>query len=494
MSLSPRKRQITPTAEAISPQKLAIITKPESVSPLVNYITPTTLPNPLRIPGQLEMAYIDQRSCLYDTSGPNPLRLSTSEEDLQESPLLARHLLFPFDLRDNIKLMYEPENEALLCSVFPGTTGIGTDGWFMHLQLRTLPPKPWPLTIAGIPPHLGTGDTFCQGPMLGWRMVSGRNGSIDRDKDYRNMVDWEPLFQVLKRHFEDIHISITEVMYLGNHVKIVLEHRQTDMSKVPFSAGKVGCFYLYEDQMGTPSTLHTRVRSLEPTPGNPDLSQYSSLQPGLRVASAYLPGDPNTYLGTTTGILLRDGLGNEYMTVAADGFPGEAGTAVFHPSPDSSGRRIGELIMEVSHTGVALVKLDNEEAFSNVTFDSPNATVPDSIPLKRLRSINGYQQGSLIYLDSPDTGFTDGAFMFSARRRVPADENSPLREWIATTWCYMGADAAASLPAGMCGSAMWGDEGNVLGFFRYAPTQGVMKDWCTAIAADELIDRGYTLA
>lgn len=57
----------------------------------------------------------------------------------------------------------------------------------------------------------------------------------------------------------------------------------------------------------------------------------------------------------------------------------------------------------------------------------------------------------------------------------------------------MGQDSAGSLPDGMCGSAVWTEDGDVIGFFRYAPKDGAMKDWCAGIAADELINRGFTL-
>jgi len=45
----------------------------------------------------------------------------------------------------------------------------------------------------------------------------------------------------------------------------------------------------------------------------------------------------------------------------------------------------------------------------------------------------------------------------------------------------------------MCGSAILNENGDVLGFFRYAPKSGVMIDFCMGIAAQELLDRGFTL-
>jgi hypothetical protein len=303
------------------------------------------------------------------------------------------------------------------------------------------------------------------------------------------MEDWKPLFHAIKTHFQGLMIPITEVMYYGNTVFIVLKHRDTNVNKLPWRAANIVCNYLFDDEMGRPLTPQAR-RLLDPAPGNPDVSQYDTLQPGLRVASSHMPGSAGMFLSTTTGVLLKDKVGNEFVTVAAHGFPGECGTQVFHTFP-GTGRRIGDLIMQVSHTDIALVKLQDAETFSNVTFQ--NHRTPEPIQLKRMVSAQNYQRFGLICLDSPDTGFIDGQFMLSSYQATPSGDNSPEQEWVLTTWSYMGQDSAENLPEGMCGSAIWNEDGDVLGLFRHAPQEGVMKDWCAGIAADELIDRGYTL-
>ncbi|KAK3934649.1 hypothetical protein QBC46DRAFT_413729 [Diplogelasinospora grovesii] len=446
---SSRKRRITPTAEATSPKRIAIITSPGA---------------PLHKPTL-------------------PRHAGT---DLQVPPP-ARHLILPFDPRDEPDAFYDREKRAMMLHIFPGTTGIATDGWSIHLQLRTLPPKPWPLTIAGLPLYLQL--EMGPGPMPPTRLVSRKNGSIAGDQNGRDMEDWEPLFHVIKGHFQGLGVSITEVMYCSNAVFIVLKHRDTDFNKLPWRAANIVCFYLFDDEMGRPSAPQAR-RLLDPAPGNPDDSQYDTLQPGLRVTSPYLPGNPGMFLSTTTGVLLKDGVGNEFMTVASHGFPAECGTQVFHALP-RNGREIGELIMEVSHTGIALVKLRDTETFSSVTFQSDS--IPQPVQLKKLVRVKKHQRYDPVCLDSPDTGFIDGAFMMTSFQAIPSDDNSPEQNWIFTTWNYGGQDSAINLPEGMGGSAIWNEDGDVLGFFRYAPKEGLMKDWCTGIAADELINRGFAL-
>lgn len=57
--------------------------------------------------------------------------------------------------------------------------------------------------------------------------------------------------------------------------------------------------------------------------------KYGTLQPVL--ISAPLPGNPDSVLSTTTGVLLRDQVGSKSMAVVSHGFPAECGTAVIHP-------------------------------------------------------------------------------------------------------------------------------------------------------------------
>jgi hypothetical protein len=396
----------------------------------------------------------------------------------------------PFDLRDDRDAIYSDENRAILFDIFPETFGLSADGMFVYFQVKKLPPKPWPKTIAGLPPYITLEIGPQSMPLPALSGVRRENGSLAEDRNGRDMKVWDPLFTVIKNHFQDLGISITEVMYWGNYAIIVLEYRNTDRAKLPFQAANIRCFYLYDDEMGRPSIPHAR-RLMDPTPGNPDNSEYDTLQPGLRVTSEYLPSKPGMFLSTTAGVLVRDQVGNEFMTVASHGFPDKGGPKVIHPLP-AGGRNIGELIMEVTHTEIGLVKLLNAEKFSNITFQ--NNIIPNAVQLKKLARPKDRRMGDAIVIDSPDTGCIDGALELTSFQRVPGDDNgTPKQKWIFTTWIYMGQDMASTLPDGMCGSPIWTKDGDVLGFFRYAPKEGAMRDWCAGIAADELINRDFTL-
>ena len=256
------------------------------------------------------------------------------------------------------------------------------------------------------------------------------------------LEDWTLLFEAIRAFFEDIEIPITEVMYWGAYVSVVLERRDTDLAKVPGKAGGIMCMYHYEDEMGRPQGIQGR-RATDTTPGNPDHSEYAPLQPGVRIYSAHLIDSPSMFLQTTAGVLVKDSEGNEFMTGAVHGLPPYRGLDVMHPSL-TTGRRVGKPMMEIPHTGITMVKLSEGEKFSNVTFQSDMA---DSTQLKKLCTKGDHRMVDTVYLDSPDTGCIEGTTMGVSRRRMGGtDETTPDQHWVETRWEDMGQGTAGTLP------------------------------------------------
>jgi hypothetical protein len=316
--------------------------------------------------------------------------------------------------------------------------------------------------------------------------------TIADELDGRDTKDWTAIFQAVRRDFEQQRVAITEVIYWRTYVTIVLKNRDTDPTNLPRRVGKLSCSYLYEDEMGRAAPPRAR-RITDPAPGRPDESSYATLQPGLRLASSHIPGGQQ-YMCTTAGVLVKDRVGNRFMTAASHGFPAACGTSVHHPHPQS--RVIGELIMDLDQTDIALVKLKGGEDFRNVTFE--NVDTPAPVQLRRLIPSDDILVRSPVWLDSPDTGSIEGSHITTSYQRISEDDSLEREQvWIKATWSYMGQDACETLSDGICGSAILtsNDEAlNVAGLFRYAPQSGVMLGYCCGIAADELIKRGYTLA
>jgi hypothetical protein len=196
---------------------------------------------------------------------------------------------------------------------------------------------------------------------------------------------------------------------------------------------------------------------------------------------------------TSSGVMVRDASGQTFMTAAARGFPGYPFTNKVH-HPNFRGKEIGEVVVKSSHSDVALVKLKENVTFINEPFEN---SIPPGEPfaLRQFARASDTRIGNNVYMDSPFSGFIEGTIGIHTLVRVPSsDPHEPEQAWIRCHWNYMGQGSSSQMPAGVCGSAIWDDDHKVQGFFRYAPQSGRFQDWCLTVAADHLIDRGYTLA
>lgn len=404
----------------------------------------------------------------------------------QVSP--PRHVILPFNLRQDRVFS---EHSELLSRLFPDTKAVWFDGYFLVFWLHILPPKPWPVTVAGIQPYF-TLDPNDGGPTPPIKRsskcrlrVSPNINTVDLfpeqiDGAFKLVIDW----------FTTSEVSITEVHYWDNFFVIVLEHEDTDLVQVPRSIGRCNCFYLFESEMERPHLgAYPALRIHDPTDGVVDDSEYAELRPGVMLSSASHPATHLQYR-TTSGVLVENRTGERYMTVSSHGFP--VSDRAFHPIV--AGKDVGQIIMEILHTDVGLVKLHDEISFVNETFESPLDGVAPT-KLKGFTSVNNIRINSNIYMNNPFTGYSEGTSGPHVRLRVPSGSpDEPGMIWIRARWLDMGQGFSEQLQDGICGSAIWNDDGNVLGFFRYAPRSGHFLDWCLVAASNNIIKRGFKVA
>ena len=139
-------------------------------------------------------------------------------------------------------------------------------------------------------------------PFQNFKLIHPNNAKPAEYEDYRNLEDWSPLFNVVKEYYDNMKIPITEVIYhLSQYVVVVLEHRNADTSKLLHKAGRVPCFYMYDNEMGRPERLRAQ-RQIVPIPGKPDETEYQSLQPGVRISSEILPGTQGRFRSSSAGL------------------------------------------------------------------------------------------------------------------------------------------------------------------------------------------------
>ncbi|CAG7952191.1 unnamed protein product [Penicillium nalgiovense] len=402
-----------------------------------------------------------------------------------ESPCIqippSRHIILPFNLRE--KRTFHRNSDHLM-RLFPDTKAVLFDGYFLAFLLGSLPPKPWPLTIAGIQPYFTT-DPDNDGPLPSMKRMNKLRLFVDAEIDVTHLPpsQVDDAFKLVFDFFAKTQISITEVQYWGNFFIIVLEN-DTDLTTVPRSIGCCNCFYLFENEVGFPQLAESPTRGItRPTHDIyiVDNSEYDILCPGVMLSSA----TDHKYL--TAGVLAEESnSGERYVTVGSHGF---LNGRVFHPC--ASGKEIGQVTMETTEADLALVKLHDNIQFANETFQSPLGRGPTQ--LQDFVSIDELQIGANVYMNSPFTGYSEGTCGPHGRMRVPSDDPSQ-HKWVKARWCYTGQGFAETLQDGVCGSAIWNDDGNVIGFFRYAPRSGQFRGWSLCVGADCLIEGGFKIA
>ncbi|CAK7225419.1 hypothetical protein SCUCBS95973_005858 [Sporothrix curviconia] len=326
-------------------------------------------------------------------------------EDGPAGARVQRRVDAPFDLRIDFHALSNHDNMAFFNTTFPGNKGYSFDGLILYIYLSS--PHPVVQFFAGVPviftppqriPHA------YPSPMPHGFYVAPRQGSIAGDLNYRDCSSqgphWQPLFDAIRSHFETIHVFITEVIFWGHFIHIVLRDTDADRAALPFRAAKLICRYLYETEMGRPATLQSETRNRNPNEGqSPDNSEYEVLRPSVRVSSDFLPGT-DVYRSSTLGARVHDANGNVFITVAAHTFPTDD-ALVFHPLRPG-GRPIGQLAGRVGTTDVALLSLDPQQRFSNEVFISTSYEKEDVSP--QIRGLGLAKQGDIVTLDAPDTG------------------------------------------------------------------------------------------
>ncbi|KAL2823412.1 hypothetical protein BDW59DRAFT_98686 [Aspergillus cavernicola] len=489
---SPKKRRITPSPESSVSKKLLIISPITQVQPQP-LVAPSSFSNGLvanLFPRNGAIIELRRPLCLQHAHpDPRPQLPETPQPDLP----VSRQIIFDFDLRTTPSKFLEHDGNKLLLEVFPGAHRVEFDDRVLVYHFKKLPSKPWPKKIAGVPCYL-TDNENDFGPSI---PIHRRSLSRIAVSDHLNLRDNEAavdlVFNLVKDFFVDKSISITEIQFWGHVVIIVLEDANEDnLSRVPCSVAQCNCFYLFEQEMCRPRSLSAlRRQAISVSGGQIDNSQYEVMRPGVILSSGKHPEEGIEIL-TSSGVLIKDNFGAKFMTVAAHGFPGPPFDGqVYHPS--HAGTRIGEVIMELTHTDISLVKLDEGMEFNNEPFEN---TIIPAPPFKFAGFSRAAETriGDHIFLDSPFAGFLEGTKLSHALLRVPSDDPlEPEQTWIRCQWDYMGQGSSEAIVDGICGSPIWGRNHEVIGFFRYAPTSGVFVDCCLVVAADHLLDKGYSM-
>ncbi|KAI9764730.1 MAG: hypothetical protein M1840_008122 [Geoglossum simile] len=388
------------------------------------------------------------------------------------------HIDLGFNLYQNGRQL-NPNREQMdtIMSVFPTCYASSIMSPILVLRYRELPPKPWPLTIAGLPVWI-TKDPESLPLTIG---LPGHALPIDLDVEI-NL--WEtPKKETVRKIFDELDnrgINAIRVQWLGVRFLAFVKGEPSKgwAGRFPRRVNGILITYIFGDISG--SICAQRVKS--PVVGDPDNSNYSpSLRPGMMISSG--SGPDQTELLSTSGVCVRSPSGKKYITCASHGFPLGL-ERVYHP--DRHGHYLGEVKEMFWDNDVSLFELNKDQpmTYSRQTFNPPGGE------LVRLKDPFGLHIGESIHMDTAFNGHCEGIVMVIDTVRVPSDEPVTPHRYITGIFTYL-SDGSDSFTEGCCGGPVWTDGREVVGQFQFLSMDKLL---CYVPSFAHLIELGYELS
>jgi hypothetical protein len=218
------------------------------------------------------------------------------------------------------------------------------------------------------------------------------------------------------------------------------------------------------------------------------LDPGSLISPGVRIASgrkAPRTSHENKSLATTAGVRLRNSRGQDFMTVANNGFL--FSPEVYHPSADEDGVKIGDVVQTYPELDVAFVQLtpSNAQRFSNHVYFQAE-------PPRQIVGGDDIMQGSWSEVDGMSSGLvtmmSQGCADYKPVRPSGRPEVS-FTKWQAFNISQIFGAVNTGIINSMCGAPIVGcDHGELNGFFHLG--SGHFAQYATL---DDLIAEGWAI-
>lgn len=429
----------------------------------------------------------------------NKRRITPSAE--LSAPWSSRHVLTPFQLRDLSIDIFKGEVRDLLYDIFPKTNNVTEARFRCHLifQVDELPKGPWPLTVGGVPITILEKNTrgrfvlFHNGFLGNLSLVICKHYNMDNlcDNSLRSLSAY--IYELFKDNMPNIRII--EVIFTSAHtVEIVIgDHVQIGRAR-RILPGKIAGWpvaYVRDHKIQRPRWADRPARSPaqpQPESGIVDTTAYDVLRPGVMISSEKLAdnGQP-AVLSTTSGILVKDRLGVSFMTAASHSI-GESKAIWQSNRPD---KIIGRASTEIPYTDVSLIRLTPDVRFHNENFDSVGTP-----SFSRLVTSEDNLGWTNCHLNSSFTGNMESTIVAKSVR-IEESEGEDQPRYVAYNWAYTGQvednEEKMHYPDGTSGSAVWNDDGIVLGFHHYYIADGPYAGFSCSVSASELAKDGYSL-
>ncbi|KAI9864860.1 MAG: hypothetical protein M1813_002630 [Trichoglossum hirsutum] len=475
---SGRRRHIIPSPEKASLFRMTEISSKKSTSSVSSGAGSPNTPRRKLFPKSVQV-HLDNE---FELPEINKYTKKTPAE-LIEAITVSNHIVFDFTLFEHgLPRMPKSDELSILSNLFPTQFALTVVPPMLTIHVRTLPQKPWPLTVAGLPLYLTTDewntgyDHGRQG--VGPKVLTHLNAKLRVTKG---------IFEAAVKFFEtEAKVDVDYIQWTTGLWKISVADG-TSLANVPSQLAGILCRYVFASKEVRPR--EAALRLLQPTSTVRDDTQYNDLRPGVMVSSGVFSDPshvvlPRPELYTTSGVLVKNNEGEIFITVASHGFPLGEETA-YHPTP--SGRVIGKVERRLGETDIALVRPDPGLTYTNEIFANPGTTTGKVVT--GIRNWEDIQLFSTVYMENPFTGYAEGQFLGVRYQRLPADEPAPQLPWVYQTWLYMGQGTLDEPTDGSCGSVVVDEEGFALCFFRWKDMQG----HAIGVSATELENYGFQI-
>lgn len=354
------------------------------------------------------------------------------------------------------------------------------------VRVQSLPPKPWPLSVAGLPLKFTTHDTdscFKSGK------IGGTNGALPLPDLRRTRFEAEMLDQVVDYLLDDLEINVKRVTWFGSCWRITISD-DTDLATLPRTFFHVLAEYHFISELPYPNPAALRL--VKPAGTVYDDTRYDihgyRLRPGIMISSGIFEKMENgqkleSWSSATAGVLVQDDAGTKFMTIPTHILRDSESRDVYHPDP-KKGVVIGTAVQDLDETDITLVKLKSDITFENITFETE---LQDATQITSIKDFKYLRIADNIWMNNPYTGICDGQHRGESRRieGFPRDTRRYREIYLAFE------NHVATQPiAGSCGSAIIHEDGQLVGFFHFLAEDG----FCISVSAEELTKRGFTIA
>ena len=431
-----------------------------SFLPQTDEVSPTRPRAKLPSPQKLALSYLSprkQHSRRGHDADPPEKDLWTLEPEpstcLPLTSFLGPNLSFSLVADGELRTPSSSEVKEIF-RAFPNCREVGA-GLTLRLLFShgALPPKPWPISVAGCPAKfLEHDENGKQPPEDNDQGVGGHPRKVLELPAGLSPAKWQPLssatITAIARCYKDQYGLTAELMEWRWAMLIITAQEGFDITSFRLLPGRIGASkvivcYKASDQAVTKHHYEAALRAVLPEGEVRDDTDYGTdLCPGIMLSCGRgrSPGE----LLTTSGIPLRAQDGQKFITVASHGFPGSS-CPVFHPS--AGGRIIGHVERRIEHCDIALLKLGPGYRYSAETFSGGDE--PASV-IRELRESDTIKYADPLYFNSPFSGACAAQNLIVLYRRLPtADDNEAEYLTMRVLWTGNGD---SKLRQGTCGS------------------------------------------